>query len=57
MRELIGVDSQMWSSDYPHSDSTWPNSLKSLDEQFEGVPAEDRYKMVAGNAVRLYKLN
>ena len=24
MRELIGVDTQMWSSDYPHSDSTWP---------------------------------
>ena len=57
MREFIGVDTQMWSSDYPHSDSTWPNSLKSLDQQFLGVPAGDRYKMIAGNAIRLYKLN
>jgi predicted TIM-barrel fold metal-dependent hydrolase len=57
MREMIGVDTQMWSSDYPHSDSTWPNSLKCLDEQFEGVPPEERYQMVAGNAIRLYKLN
>jgi hypothetical protein len=39
MRDLIGVDTQMWSSDYPHSDSTWPNSLKVIEEQFEGVPA------------------
>ena len=57
MRELIGVDTQMWSSDYPHSDSTWPNSMKIIAEQFEGVPAEDKYKMIAGNAIRLYKLN
>jgi uncharacterized protein len=56
MRELIGVDTQMWSSDYPHSDSTWPNSMKIIEEQFEGVPAGDKHKMIAGNAVGLYKL-
>ena len=57
MRDLIGIDTQMWSSDYPHSDSTWPNSLKVIEEQFEGVPADVKYKMIAGNAIRLYKLN
>ena len=57
MRDLIGVDTQMWSSDYPHSDSTWPNSRKVIEEQFEGVPAADKYKMLAGNAIGLYKLN
>jgi hypothetical protein len=46
----------MWSSDYPHSDSTWPNSRKIIEEQFEGVSAGDKYKMIAGNAVGLYKL-
>jgi uncharacterized protein len=57
MREMIGVDTQMWSSDYPHSDSTWPYSMRIIEEQFQGVPAEDKYKMIAGNAIRLYKLN
>ena len=26
-RELIGVENIMWSSDYPHTASTWPNGL------------------------------
>ena len=56
MRELIGVDTQMWSSDYPHSDSTWPHSMKIIEEQFKGVSSGDKYNMIAGNAVRLYKL-
>jgi hypothetical protein len=46
----------MWSSDYPHSDSTWPHSTKIIEEQFEGVPMEDKYKMIAGNAISLYRL-
>ncbi len=28
LRDLIGVDNLMWSSDYPHTDTTWPNSVK-----------------------------
>ena len=57
LREMIGIDNQMWSSDYPHSDSTWPRSQEAIDLQFEGVPDSDRRKMLAENAVRLYRLN
>jgi predicted TIM-barrel fold metal-dependent hydrolase len=46
----------MWSADYPHTDTTFPNSRNYLDDHFAGVPPEDRYKIVAGNAVKLYKL-
>lgn len=46
MRELIGVEAQRWSSDYPHSCSSWPNSMKLLDEHFAGVPAAERFRMV-----------
>ncbi len=56
MREYIGVENNMWSSDYPHSDSTWPNSQMRIEEQFQGVPEDDKRKMLAGNAARLYKL-
>ena len=31
-------------------------SQSSTDEQFEGVPAGDKYKMIADNTARLYKL-
>ena len=55
-RGYIGVDNQMWSSDYPHSDSTWPHSLQRIEEQFQGVPEGEKRKMVALNAARLYKL-
>lgn len=56
-RDLIGEDNQMWSSDYPHSDSTWPRSQEIIEKQFEGVPEDVKRKMLAGNAVRLYHLN
>jgi uncharacterized protein len=55
-RHRIGVDNIMWSSDYPHTDTTWPNSRQYLERSFEGVGDEDRRKILAGNAARLYKL-
>jgi predicted TIM-barrel fold metal-dependent hydrolase len=58
-RELIGVDNIMWASDYPHADSTWPNSRASLEEQMElaEVSAEDAYKISFGNAAALYGIS
>ncbi|MBI3744863.1 MAG: amidohydrolase family protein, partial [Chloroflexi bacterium] len=46
----------MWSSDYPHNASTWPESQKTLDYLFEGVPAKERQLMTADNAARMYGL-
>ena len=56
MRHHIGLDNIMWSSDYPHPDSTWPESQKVIEWQMEGVPDDDRRKIVCDNAVRLYHL-
>ncbi|MGO9057698.1 MAG: amidohydrolase family protein [Candidatus Binataceae bacterium] len=55
-RHRIGVGNIMWSSDYPHTDTTWPNSRKYIEDTFQGVNEEDRHKMLVGNAVKLYKL-
>ena len=52
----IGVENLMWATDYPHPDSTWPNSQRILHEHFDGVPAEEKSLMAAGNASRLYGL-
>lgn len=38
------------------ADSTFPNSVKTIVENFAGVPAEVREKIVFGNADKLYDL-
>ena len=55
-REHIGIDNIMWSSDYPHSETTWPNSKKLTDEWMADFPEEERRKILYGNAERLYGL-
>jgi predicted TIM-barrel fold metal-dependent hydrolase len=46
----------MWSSDYPHSETTFPESQKDVEEHFVGVDKDEIYKMTCGNAVKLYRL-
>ncbi len=53
-RHTIGVDHIMWSSDYPHVSADWPNSWKTIQATFSGVPAPERHAILAGNAARLY---
>ena len=55
-RDLIGVETLMWGSDYPHVDSTWPYSVDVISEAFDGVKAVDRDRMVRGNVIELYGL-
>src|SRR5918996_938595 len=54
LRDLIGVDNMMWGSDYPHSESTFPQSRKILAEILAGVPADEQARIVGGNTARVY---
>jgi predicted TIM-barrel fold metal-dependent hydrolase len=56
-RHRMGVDNLMFSTDYPHHGCDWPQTRKTVDDLFAGVPADERAKMCAGNAVKLYGLN
>ena len=56
-REFMGVENLMWSSDYPHTDSTWPRSRQSIERDFAGVSQTDRVKMTYTNAAKLYGFN
>ena len=57
-RDLIGVDNLMWSSDYPHNASTWPNSKDVVATSFEYVTDDvERYKLVRENGMKLYGLD
>ena len=55
-RELIGEESLLWGSDYPHTDSTWPCSTAVLNEMFENYSAETRDKITRTNVANLYSL-
>jgi predicted TIM-barrel fold metal-dependent hydrolase len=51
---LLGAESCMWASDYPHTDSTFPHSLDAIGETLGALPEEDRRKITATNCARLY---
>jgi predicted TIM-barrel fold metal-dependent hydrolase len=54
--DRIGVDNVMWASDYPHGDSTWPNSRAAIAESHLGaLDPVIRRKIVFENAARLYR--
>jgi predicted TIM-barrel fold metal-dependent hydrolase len=52
--EFFGADNYMWASDFPHSDSTFPESHAFIERNFSGVPDAVRKNIVYDNAVRLY---
>ena len=51
---LTGADCMLWGNDYPHPESTYPNSNKVLDEVLRGVPEDVALQIVGGNAERLF---
>jgi predicted TIM-barrel fold metal-dependent hydrolase len=55
-RDEVGVGNMMWGSDFPHYVGDWPNSRNMLAEMFDGVPAEERYRITAGNAIEFFHL-
>jgi len=52
--EIFGADNYMWASDFPHSDSTFPESRAWIEKNFEGVPADVKRKIVHDNVAGLY---
>jgi predicted TIM-barrel fold metal-dependent hydrolase len=52
--DRIGVDNVMFESDYPHSDSNWPNARKKLEESLARVPDDVARKVAEDNARRVF---
>jgi predicted TIM-barrel fold metal-dependent hydrolase len=53
----VGVDNITFETDYPHSDSTWPHSLKVAMDIMEGLDDETITKIVRTNAIRMLHLD
>ena len=54
--DTLGDDRVMWASDYPHADSTWPESQKAIEENFKDVTPTARRAILCENARQLYRL-
>jgi len=57
LRHYIGTDNLLWGSDFPHSVGTFPHSTEVIEELFEGVPEDERRKIVCTNACEFFGLD
>jgi hypothetical protein len=59
LRDLIGMSQITFETDYPHADSTFPNSRERLDviRDTAGLSADEVHQLARGNAVRGYGLD
>jgi len=53
----IGEDNVLFECDYPHSDSTWPDTQAVAREMTEGLDAVVVEKLMRGNAIKLFALD
>ena len=52
--DLIGEDNVMLECDYPHSDSTWPDTINLARKWLGDLSEEVQHKITVGNASRVY---
>nr|WP_240973012.1 amidohydrolase family protein [Nonomuraea sp. FMUSA5-5] len=54
VRLAVGLDHVLQESGYPHSDSTWPDTQKSVARNLGTLPPADIARVAYGNAARLF---
>jgi predicted TIM-barrel fold metal-dependent hydrolase len=55
LRHVIGVENIMAESDYPHADSTWPDTQAVFHKTLGRIPESEQRLIAAGNAARLFR--
>jgi predicted TIM-barrel fold metal-dependent hydrolase len=55
LRERIGVDNILLESDYPHCDSTWPDTQEVIHREIGWLPESDVRRITWQNAADLYR--
>src|SRR5205814_4529358 len=54
-RARIGVENIMVEVDYPHGDSTWPDTQSAIEQAWGHVPVAEVRAMCCENAAALYR--
>ena len=57
-RNVVGIDQITFEVDYPHADSTFPHTKETAQLICDkaGLDDQERYKLLRGNAIKLYGL-
>jgi predicted TIM-barrel fold metal-dependent hydrolase len=55
--DRIGVDNVTFETDYPHTDSTWPDTKAVAEDMMSGLAPDVVRKIVRGNAIRMLDLD
>ena len=55
-RHHIGVDNIMWSTNFPLTTSSWPDTKDFVARGLDGVPQDERERILWRNAAELYQL-
>jgi predicted TIM-barrel fold metal-dependent hydrolase len=56
LRHMVGIENILWSTDFPHPATTWPNSQAVVARQLADVPPAERELICSGNSARIYRL-
>jgi predicted TIM-barrel fold metal-dependent hydrolase len=57
MLDMIGADRIMWSSDYPHRESTFGYSSSAIEKVFEATSIENAQKILGKTAIDLFAMD
>jgi hypothetical protein len=55
-RDSIGIDQITFETDYPHQDTTWPDTMAYAQRAMAGLTDEEIYKIARGNAITMLDL-
>jgi predicted TIM-barrel fold metal-dependent hydrolase len=55
--DKIGHDNVCFETDYPHTDTTWPDTRAHIEKMVVGLPDELVYKVLRGNAISMLSLD
>ena len=53
----LGADRVTFETDYPHTDSTWPDTRAVAEEMVQHLTDDDVYAIMRGNAIRMLALD
>jgi predicted TIM-barrel fold metal-dependent hydrolase len=56
LRHHIGVGHIMFATDFPHIECDWPNSRAFAERLFADVPADEAFRIAAGNTLAYFAL-
>lgn len=52
--DMLGEETVMWGSDFPHPDGVWPDSQEFIAREFADMPDALRHKVTCENAGKFY---